>query len=146
MPFSTGTFSSGSFYTGEEIVSPSAASPLIGGGYAYSLPQSRTQIRLARRRLGLEDDYRTEEELAQAVIADVAARQARTLERDEQKRFEELTRQLALERIEFRAAHLEALNRERERLIDLEIAKLLRKKLEDEEMLLMLLMVSAVAA
>ena len=102
----------------------------------------------SRKRLGIEDAYELEQAArAAAIIADVAARQAQTLERDEQKRFEELTRQLALERIEFRAAHLEALNRERERLIDLEIARLLRKKLEtDDEVLLMLLMVAAATA
>ena len=122
-----------------------AASVTTGGGYVHGeRHRSRKEISEARKRLGLEDAY--EQELAAAIIADVAARQAKALELDEQKRFEEITRQFALERIEFRAAHLEALNLERERLINLEIAKLLRKKFDDDEGLLMLLMVAAATA
>ena len=129
---------------GEEPAAAAVSIP-VGGGYIHGeRRRSRKEISEARKRLGLEDIY--EQERAAAIIADVAARQAKTLELDEQKRFEEITRQFALERIEFRAAHLEALNLERERLIDLEIAKLLRKKFDDDEVLLMLLMVAAATA
>ena len=139
---------SGVWAEGGVIPPPPVVAPAgpIGGGYVHERRRGRKELREARRRVGLEDDYRTEEELAQAIVASVAARQALVLEQDEQKRFEELSRQLQLARIEFRATHLEALNRERQKLIDLEIGRLLRRNLQDEEILLMLLVMAAASA
>lgn len=82
-------------------------------------------------------------EKAQAVIEAVALRQVETLEADELKRLEELERELQLKGIEWEARHLEALNVRREHLIDLEIGRLLKAKLEaDDELLLIMLAAS----
>jgi hypothetical protein len=67
------------------------------------------------------------------------------LEQDAQKRFDELLRELELQGIEFDARYLEALNIQRERLIDAEIAARLRLIREDEELLILLLMAASVA-
>jgi hypothetical protein len=90
----------------------------------------------------LEDD----EARAQAVIADVAARQAERLELDAQKRFEELSRELQLKGIEWEARYLEALNIQREALIDAEIGARLRARLQGEEELLVLLLMAAASS
>lgn len=125
---------------------PAALAPLVGGGYhpsqgLYPRPPGRKEVSRARERLGLKD--RIAEERAAKVIAEIAARQAESLERDEQKRFEELARQLEIEGLEFDARYLEALNQEREHLIDLEIARRLRAIRGQEEILLMLLIAAA---
>lgn len=116
--------------------------PIVGGGYhpsqgLYPRPPDKHQISRARKRLGLED------EVARA-IAQVAARQAESLELDAQKRFEELNRELRLRGIEWDARYLEAVNIEREKLIDAEIALRLKAKLrtDDETIILMLLAAS----
>lgn len=96
------------------------------GGYEYALraPRRRTpeEIREDRRRHGIITRQ------AQAVIDAVAARQAETLRQDEQQRFEELERELALEGIQWETRYLEAMNAIRERLISEEIGRLLREK------------------
>jgi len=66
------------------------------------------------------------------------------LERDEQKRFEELLRELQLQGIEFDARYLEALNIQRERLIDAEISARYRLIREEEELIILLLMAASV--
>lgn len=121
--------------------------PLVGGGYnpsqgLYPRPPDKLQISKARKRLGLEDAIaRTE---AEAVIAEVAARQVERLEQDAQKRFEELSRELKLRGIEWEARYLEDLNAQRERLIDAEIALRLKEKLRtDEEMIVLMLLAAS---
>ena len=80
------------------------------------------------------------EDVVQAVIEAIAKRQAQALELDEQKRLEELVRELELKAIEWDSKYLELMNSERERLIDEEIKRLLRKKLDDDEAISLLLM------
>lgn len=122
---------------------PIAEAPKPSGGFPYrDSARSKKEISEARKRFGLEDSYK--EEIAAKVIADVAARQAEALELDELKRFEELSRQLQIEGLEFDRRYLEALNQERERLITLEIAQRLKRLREDEEIVLMLLAAAAV--
>ena len=99
--------------------------------------RTKRDISRERERYGIQD------ELALAAIAEVAARQAERLELDEQKRFEELSRELELRRIEWDARYLEALNVMRERLIGEEIAALMHRKLRDEEDILVLMMMAA---
>lgn len=113
------------------------AGPPVGGGYNPSQGlYPRYPDKLARskdrERFGIRD-------AVALAIAEVAARQAERLEQDEHKRFEELHRELELRGIEWRASYLEALNLERGRLIDAEIGRLLKRKLEDEMIVLMLL-------
>jgi len=121
---------------------PSALKP--SGGIPADQIRTRRDISRARKRFGL-DDGADREVVAATVIADVAARQALVLERDAQKRFEELLRELELQGIEFDARYLEALNIQRERLIDAEIAARLRLLREDEELIILLLMAASVA-
>ena len=80
------------------------------------------------------------EDIIQAVIEAVAARQALALELDEQKRLEELIRELDLRAIEWESRYLDLMNSERQRLIDEEIKKLLRKKMQDDEAISLMLM------
>ncbi len=81
---------------------------------------------------------------ASAVISSVAHRQADSLQTDAQKRFEELSRELELRGIEWRAEYLEELNTRLERLITAEIAARLKlmQQARDEEALLMLLAIA----
>ena len=142
--FNTSAFSIGAFDFGSTPppAVDTAVPAIIGGGYnpsqgLYERQPSRKEISKARERLGLQD------KLALAAIAEIAARQAERLELDEQKRFEELSRELQLRGIEWEARYLEALNLERGRLIDAEIGRLLKRKLTDETMILMLLAAAA---
>lgn len=107
--------------------------------WLFPLPRRRTrkELSLERDRFGIQDEY------ALATIAQVAQRQAERLEMDTQKRFEELSRELELRRIEFDARYLEALNAERERLIDEEIAQRLRRIMDDEAVILLTLIAAA---
>ena len=79
----------------------------------------------------------------QQVIETVAFRQVQTLEPDEQKRFEELERELEARGIEWEAKYLELLNEERESLINEEIGRLLRRKIAEEEELLLILLAAS---
>jgi hypothetical protein len=117
------------------VIPPEETVVVVGGGRVYDFKYPRTptreEISKARQRFGLEDE-------TAKIILDIASRQAESLERDSQKRFEELNRELKLKDIEWDRKYLEALNAERERLIDAEIALRLRQKLDDEEVLMLL--------
>ena len=102
--------------------------------------RTRKDISHERERYGIQD------ELALEIISDVAARQAERLEQDAQKRFEELTRELELRRVEFDAKYLTAMNEMRAAFIDAEIARLLHKRLRDEADVLLLLLMATGAA
>lgn len=113
----------------------------VGGGVpaAYQSRlhlRTKEDIRKDRARFGIPEE-------AAAVVASVAARQAEALEGDAQKRFEELAGELKLREIHFEARFLEAMNTERQRLIDAEIGKYLRLKIEEEDLMLMLMVVAA---
>lgn len=85
-------------------------------------------------------------EAAQA-IADVAARQADDLRRDEQQRIDELRGELRLRGLEMQSAHLRALNAERERLINAELARRLQaiaKHRQDEDTAIALILAASV--
>lgn len=99
--------------------------------------RTRKQLEEDRQRFGISAK-------AAGVIEGVAKRQAETLEADEQKRFEELERQLALEKIGWNGKYLAYLNEARQRLKDEEIAELLKAKLEEEELMVMLVLTAAV--
>ena len=116
-----------------------AVQQLIGGGIPHDYKRTRRDIARDRERFGIPDHERL---VAEAVAAQIAAGQAARLEMDAQKRFDELQRELQLRGIEWQARYLEKMNAERERLIDLEIGKLLRQQMEDEQVILMLLAAS----
>lgn len=107
----------------------------VGGGYnpsqgLYPRPPSKKEISKARARLGLQDGIAHQE--AAAVIAEVAARQAKAKEQDKQKQLEELSRELQLRNITWESGYLEALTAERERLLEIVVAeKLLLRSIEE---------------
>ena len=111
---------------------------IVGGG----IPSHGT-LRLRRRDGRTREEIRRDRErfgiVAARVVASVAASQAERLEVDGHKRFEELLRELELRGLEFDARYLEALNEQRQRLIDAEIKVRLRQMLDDEMVVLMLL-------
>lgn len=101
---------------------------------------------------GFPDDRRSEADVRRAreffgvipkVVEEVARDQAKRLELDEQKRFEQLQRELQLQGIEWDVRYLEAMNEMRNRMIDAEIALRLRQRLQDDEDLLMLMVLTA---
>ena len=99
-------------------------------------PRSRKQLEEDRQRFGIMPKVA-------AIIEDVARRQAETLEADAHKRFEELERQLALEKVKWDAKYLDYMNALRQRMIDHEIAARLKAKLEEEELMLVLMLTAA---
>lgn len=101
--------------------------------------RSPEDVRKARQRFGVIPPD------AEAAISEVAIRQAAALETDAQKRYDELAGELKLRELEFKAEYLEALNVERERLINEEIGRRLQQVLHDNNngALLMLLMAAA---
>ena len=136
----TGNFFGGQFFGGGFFGSVQAEQP--SGGYPIPADRrrSRKEISEARQRLGIEDA------LAIEAIAEVAARQAKRLELDRQKQYDELQGELRLRSIEWQARYLDAMNAERERLIGLEIASRLKARLrqqEEEELWLLLQIVAA---
>lgn len=94
-------------------------------------------VRRARERFGV-----IPKEAAEA-IAEVAARQVERSEQDEQKRFDELLRELQLRQIEFEARYLDALAIMRERLIEDEKLRARARMREEEDILVLLLMAAA---
>ena len=78
-------------------------------------------------------------------IQDVAAQQAELLRLDAIQREQMLREEMRLRRLEYRAEHLALLNAERERLITLEIGRLMRARLQaDQDTLTLLLIASTV--
>lgn len=145
MSFDTSAFSVNAYDFGDGPPPPPAdvaQAALVGGGIpAHGTlhlrrrdGRSKKEIELDRERFGI----------AATVIAEVAEHQAQRLEQDEQKRFDELLRELQLREIEWDARYLEALNAQRQRLIDEEIAKLLKLKTTDEEMMILMMLAACV--
>lgn len=99
-------------------------------------PRTDRDIRRMREELGLIEPVAE-------VIEAVAQRQAAANVTDEQKRFEELARELELKRLEWDARYLELLNERREYLISREIGIHLQRKLQEEQNSLLMLMVAA---
>lgn len=118
------------------------AAPIGGGFPANDRARSREEISRARARFGLKDA------IAQAIAevaerqaaAELAAQAAEKAAADEQKRFDELFRELEMRQIAFEARHLEALATMRE-----EALARLRKQREEEEIFLLLLAAAAAA-
>ena len=114
----------------------SAPAPSVSGGrFLLRRPISRVQRELL-------DKERLSREALES-IAEVARRQAERLELDEQKRFEELERELSLRSVEWEARYLDLLNEQRESLINEEIGRLLRRKIAEEEELLLILLAAS---
>ena len=117
-----------------------SGAPTPSGGIPYSGYETRTRT---------EKEISAEREIygilpkTIRIIEDIAARQALDLRHDEQQRFDELQRELALQNIEWEGRYLELLNARRKALIDAEIAARLRQKLLDEENMMVLLLLAS---
>lgn len=135
--FFGGAFFGGGFFGGE---GGSVAPPIIGGGIPHDTHRTKQDISKDRKRLGLEDEEYLK---AQQVIQDVAKRQAERLELDKQKQFEELSRELKLNKLEWEGQYLDSLNETRERLITLEIGVRLKARIQEESDLIMLMLLAA---
>lgn len=113
-----------------------------GGG---GIPSQGYQGHEVRHRT--KEDVRKDREkfgvIPQQVILDVARRQVERLELDKQKQFEELSRELKLNKLEWEGKYLESLNETRERLITLEIGMRLHKRIQEESDLIMLMLLAA---
>ena len=136
--FSTSAFSVGAFDFGSGPTPPPApvvVPPLVGGGFTYEYRRPRKSLAKDRERFGIPN---IERQVAEALVEDIAARQAKSLERDEQKRFEELQRELQIRGIQWQAQYLESMNAKRERLIEEEIATIFQQRQDEETMLLMI--------
>lgn len=148
--FFGGEFFGGEFFNVAAAVSAVAPRGTIAlGGVrrkeVYRRVPTRKEISEARERFGLTDEIAVE---AATAIAQIAARQAAASaahRMDEQQRFEELHRELRLRGIEWDARYLEALNVQRERLIDAEIAQRIRTIREEQELLMILILLAAAA-
>lgn len=106
------------------VVSPS------GGGIFYAnlgnKRRTKKDIQNARKEYGIAFD----------VIEEVAQRQSKDQNLDEQQRFDEFRGELELRNLEFENRYLIALNERREYLIKL---GLIEKQQQDEEVILMML-------
>ena len=140
--FFGGAFFGGGFFGGGTVQGGGGYHPSQGLGYTGYETRTRTkkEIKEERERLGILPRK------VERIIQDVALRQAQKLELDKQKQFEELSRDLRLNKIEWEGKFLEALNQEREKLIDREIASRLRVRLRDQEDMLFLLAMAAAAS
>ena len=107
--------------------------------WAYRYPHRKRDIHAARERFGIPDE-------TVVAIHEIAVRQADTLSvlrMDEQQRFEELNRELKFRGIEWQAKYLEALNTQRERLIDAELAERFRLMLGKQKIVVLLMLLAA---
>lgn len=102
--------------------------------------RTRKDKALDRARFGIRDEYLD-------LIMEVASSQVDRLEADPQKRFEELSRELELRKVQWDGKYLEVLNALRQQMIDEEIAERLQQKIktEEEEMLMLVLGAAATA-
>ena len=140
--FFGGAFFGGGFFGGGTVQGGGGKHPSQGLGYTGYETRTRTrkEIQEERERLGILPRK------VERIIQDVALRQAQKLELDKQKQFEELSRELRVQKIEWEGRFLEVLNAEREKLIDREIASRLRVRLRDQEDMLFLLAMAAAAS
>jgi hypothetical protein len=119
-----------------EEIKPSGGRPQpYGAHHVPSAEERRLHVRKQRELVGIVEE-------AAKVIARVAARQAEALEADEQKRFEELERELTLAGLHWEGRYLELMNEARQRIIDAEIRERMQEALRIEEEIMLLLLVS----
>jgi hypothetical protein len=117
-------------------VKPSGGRPQpYGAHHVPSAEERRLHVRKQRALVGIVEE-------AAKVITRVAARQAEALEADEQKRFEELERELTLAGLHWEGRYLELMNEARLRIIDAEIRERMQEALRIEEEIMLLLLVS----
>lgn len=77
------------------------------------------------------------------IILEVAKRQVQALDLDEIQKAQELREELRLRGIEAQIAHYEALSAERDRLISNEIAQLLKTRMDEDAIFVLMAIASA---
>ena len=120
--------------------------PAGGGGYhpSQGLPPS------VHARAKTKEQTRKERELygllpkVEQVLESVAESQVSRLELDQQKQYEELTRELELQGISFESRYLEILANIRESLIEAEIKDRFKRINEEGDVLTMLMAIASV--
>lgn len=108
---------------------PSGGWPTPGKRKKLHLPTYPTDAEIRKQR----EDWGILPKTA-AIISAVAQRQAEAAQYDEQRYFEELSRELQLQGIEWESKYLELLNTQRVKLIDAELARLLKIQIDNEDM------------
>lgn len=139
--FYNGQFFGGGFFGANADATDAGPRPSGGIPASFRAPhRTRKDKALDRARFGIRDEYLD-------LIREVAASQVDRLEVDEQKRFEELSRELELRKVKWDGKYLEVLNALRQQMIDEEIAERLKLKIktEEEEMLMLVLGAAATA-
>ena len=99
-------------------------------------PKSAKSVQEERERLGILPR-------AAEAISDVAQQQAELLRLDELQREQQLREEMRLRGIQYEARYLALLNAERERLITLEIGRLMRARLQADQDTLTLLLIAS---
>ena len=127
--FFGGQFFGGGFFGADSgAVTPPSIAP--SGGFPANDRRGRKEISKARERFGLIDETKQK---ADRIIHEIALRQAQRDEQDRQKQFEELSRELKINEIEWEGKYLEALVVERERLVKEKQQALENARLVEEE-------------
>lgn len=111
------------------------------GGYAHDYGEkfrTRHDVQEAREKFGIIEPK------AEKIIEAVAERQAKSLEQDQQKQFEELSRELELQKVQWDTKYLEALNNYRDNLISQEIGRMLRQQVANKQTMALLMMAAAI--
>ena len=134
--FFGGAFFGGGFFGG--------GTAEVGGG---SHPSQGLPLSVHARGQTPEQKRKSREEfgLIEKVIQEVAVSQVSRLETDKQNQYDELSRELKLQNLAFEARYLEDLAVEREKLLDIEIGRLLKSRIQEEELSMFLIMVAAAA-
>ena len=133
--FQSDAFQNNAFQIDAVAVTTTPPRGTVGWLTPYAKGRTKEEVRREREAYGILPKV-------QVIIEDVAALQAQQLALDEQQRFEQFQRELALANIEFDNRYLEALNAERERLIDAEIQRRMQQLVARRNMTALLMMAS----
>lgn len=133
--FSQDGFSVNAFDFGTPGVTETPFRP--GVGFTSGPSTHWDDILRRRRELGIREEVHE-------IIEKVAERQVKALSTDDQQNFEELERELELKGLEWDAKYLEALNLRRELLIEQEIALLLKKRKQDNDAMLLIMIAGSI--
>ena len=114
--------------------------PYRGPGYRKRGHKEEIELRRQWWEERQQREYRFNNPQVIQIIERIAQRQIEDLTVDEEKRFEELERELEVKGIEWEGRYLEALNARREHLIEAEISDLLRAKMDEQEAMFLIVL------
>lgn len=136
MSFFGGDFYGGGFYSVDTPVNVQDAH-LFGVRPSYRKKKKKKYVTFEEM---LEAWQRALNPASVEIIQSVALRQVQTPDFDEQKRLEELERELEAADIEWDSRFLAAVKIERERLIDAEIKQRLKERMNEEDAILLIML------